>query len=190
MSTRRPDSLDVQLSKTLAYLLRHGAVKGSLRADFASQQVKYDELAFPTWKTRTCNLHSDSFPLPEKLPIRADGYIAIAEILKHKNLKKFTAADIDRVVASNDKQRFAIDVVDGQQCIRANQGHSISAVAVETKKITALADLPTPVVVHGTYKRFWAAIKQTGLSRMNRNHIHFAIGTPESEQVISGMNAI
>lgn len=44
-----------------------------------------------------------------------------------------------------------------------------------------------PCVVHGTFSKFWASIKATGLSKMARNHIHFAPGLPKEEGVISGM---
>jgi len=49
-----------------------------------------------------------------------------------------------------------------------------------------LDNLPDQVI-HGTYYRFWNAIKSNGLSRMRRNHIHFATGLPGDSQVISGM---
>jgi RNA:NAD 2'-phosphotransferase (TPT1/KptA family) len=35
-----------------------------------------------------------------------------------------------------------------------------------------------PVVVHGTYLNCWESIKKSGLNKMKRNHIHFAIGYP------------
>ena len=31
-----------------------------------------------------------------------------------------------------------------------------------------------PVVVHGTYSKAWEQIRKQGLSKMRRNHIHFA----------------
>jgi 2'-phosphotransferase len=53
-------------------------------------------------------------------------------------------------------------------------------------EIKTLDDVP-PVVVHGTYHRAWQSIKHQGLSRMKRNHIHFAPGLPGQDGVISGM---
>jgi 2'-phosphotransferase len=41
--------------------------------------------------------------------------------------------------------------------------------------------------IHGTYHKCWDAIKQSGLSRMNRLHIHFSEDFPGSKNVISGM---
>ncbi|KAJ3034668.1 hypothetical protein HDV00_004807 [Rhizophlyctis rosea] len=44
-----------------------------------------------------------------------------------------------------------------------------------------------PVVVHGTYRRFWPSIAREGLKPMSRQHIHFASGKFGEEGVISGM---
>ena len=53
-----------------------------------------------------------------------------------------------------------------------------------------LADLDSyPYVVHGTTAHAWPMIKNTGLNKMGRNHIHFAIGLPKDAGVISGMRA-
>jgi RNA 2'-phosphotransferase, Tpt1 / KptA family len=43
-----------------------------------------------------------------------------------------------------------------------------------------------PIVVHGTYRRAWSTIQKEGLSKMSRNHIHFASGTFHDKTVISG----
>lgn len=42
-------------------------------------------------------------------------------------------------------------------------------------------------MIHGTFYRNWDIIKINGLSRMRRNHVHFAVGLPSSKEVISGM---
>lgn len=44
-----------------------------------------------------------------------------------------------------------------------------------------------PIVIHGTFSKFWHLIKEQGLKKMTRNHIHFAPGLPKEEGVISGM---
>lgn len=73
--------------------------------------------------------------------------------------------------------------------IRANQGHSITTVdKVELVSLTTLADFPSNVV-HGTNNQAWKKIKTTGLSRMNRLHIHMAGGRLGEDGIISGMRA-
>lgn len=43
-----------------------------------------------------------------------------------------------------------------------------------------------PNVIHGTYLRNLSQIKERGLSRMRRNHIHCAPQLPNDKAVISG----
>ena len=52
---------------------------------------------------------------------------------------------------------------------------------VETEALLTKIEDPTeyPVVIHGTYLKFWDLIKAGGLKRMTRNHIHFAPGLPK-----------
>jgi 2'-phosphotransferase len=90
-------------------------------------------------------------------------------------------------VDTNEKKRFGlkIDETTGKEMIRAHQGHSLEEANVEMREITDPNEFP--VVLHGTYMRHWQAIKDKGLSRMNRTHIHFAPGSPKECGVISGM---
>ncbi len=71
--------------------------------------------------------------------------------------------------------------------IRATQGHTIKTVD-ESELLEKIIDPETyPVLVHGTYLKFWDSIKKEGLKTMSRNHIHFAPNYPGEKEVISGM---
>lgn len=148
------DKRDVQISKSLSYLLRHGAVK-------------------------------------EKLNIDSNGYIPLKDILNHNRIKsqKTTLEDVKRIVENNDKKRFSIKTdANGNALICANQGHSITAVVGEEAllPLRTKEDFP-PVVIHGTYfKKLPLILESGGLSRMNRNHIHFTYDE-SPHKVISGM---
>jgi 2'-phosphotransferase len=100
-------------------------------------------------------------------------------------------SEIRQVVDTNDKQRFTITSLDTPEgpkdFIRANQGHSIKTIKVEMEPILSAAEYPT--IIHGTNVKAWTLISKNphGLSRMQRNHIHFATGLLGEEGVISGM---
>ena len=72
--------------------------------------------------------------------------------------KNATMEDIERVVANNDKQRFALKDNNGKLYIRANQGHTMDVKDLELEEISSAAD--APVVVHGTYHKAFDAIKR------------------------------
>lgn len=68
----------------------------------------------------------------------AEGYIRVDELLQHKSLCKFSVADVERVVATNEKQRFKLRFHTETKAleIKANQGHSIQLSNIELKLIT------------------------------------------------------
>ncbi|XP_052270006.1 uncharacterized protein LOC127871281 isoform X5 [Dreissena polymorpha] len=118
------------------------------------------------------------------------GFIYVDEILhKVPKLRNYTQEDVKRVVDSNDKQRFALQPhrESGRLMIRANQGHTMQVDDLDLKPL--LSPDNVPCAIHGTYYESWEAIKRTGLSRMQRNHIHMAMGEPGREGVISGMRS-
>lgn len=76
-------------------------------------------------------------------------------------------AQLAEVVASSDKQRFAM-TPDGQQ-IRANQGHSVEV----DLQLEPASEVPA-ALYHGTGAQAVEAILREGLRRMARHHVHLS----------------
>jgi len=74
--------------------------------------------------------------------------------------------ELDELVASSDKQRFAFDASGTR--IRASQGHSVP-VDLELDQVA-----PPPELFHGTVKRSLPDIRATGLTRQSRHHVHLS----------------
>jgi 2'-phosphotransferase len=130
---------DSDLSRALAYVLRHGARR-------------------------------EGFVLLE------GGYLAVDDILNHKKFRNLCdERDIRRIVAFDSKRRYSLSRKNGKLSIRANQGHSIEV--EDDGSLLTLIDSPPKTVIHGTSADNWTLIKTRGLSRMNRNHIHFCEST-------------
>ncbi|KAJ7380030.1 tRNA 2'-phosphotransferase 1 [Desmophyllum pertusum] len=119
-----------------------------------------------------------------------EGFIFVDNLLKLQQFQRYSEDDIKKIVGDNDKQRFALrsDPTTDRLQIRANQGHTMEVDDLDLDLITDHCEAPT--VVHGTYQNCsWPQIKTQGLSRMSRNHIHFAPGEPGEEGVIIGMRS-
>lgn len=125
----------------------------------------------------------------EGFQLMPGGFLFVDDILRRPYLKHFKVEDVERIVANNDKQRFALKInpENKRLMIRANQGHTIEVDDLDLKPITSAGEVEQ--VIHGTYFQSWEMIKRTGLSRMGRNHIHFAAGEPGENGVISGMRS-
>jgi 2'-phosphotransferase len=120
------------------------------------------------------------------LNIDEEGYIKVNDILQLGKMKSKTLPEIQKIVKNCPKQRFKLKEENGVWYICANQGHSIKNVKGTLKPITDPNLYNT--VVHGTYNESYAKIEKSGgLSKMERNHIHFAKGLPGEDGVISGM---
>lgn len=103
------------------------------------------------------------------LTLDANGWADLDELIAKARAhgRRLDEAVIREVVASNDKQRFALDDV-GRR-IRANQGHSVSI------EIGLQPLAPPDVLFHGTATRFLEAIRREGLKPMNRQHVHLSL---------------
>jgi RNA:NAD 2'-phosphotransferase (TPT1/KptA family) len=60
---------------------------------------------------------------------------------------------------------------------------------VEVEMEILTVDTAPSVVIHGTYYKVLDTIKKEGLCKMSRQHIHFAVGLPGEDGVISGMRS-
>ena len=82
-------------------------------------------------------------------------------------------ADLEEVVATSDKQRFALE---GSK-LRANQGHSVEIdLGLERRQ-------PPEVLYHGTVSRFVESIREEGLVRGKRTHVHLSADVRTAETV-------
>ncbi len=107
---------------------------------------------------------------PETVGLKLNdaGWVSVADLLAAADRQdlKFSRAELQQVVANNDKQRFSFSA-DGQ-LIRANQGHSV---AVE---LGYEPTVPPDTLFHGTAERFLASIQAQGLIKGQRHHVHLS----------------
>lgn len=88
----------------------------------------------------------------------------LAKVNQHG--RKLTLAQLQEVVTSNNKQRFAFSP-DGSR-IRANQGHSVSV------ELGLQPQAPPEILFHGTVGQFLPAIQEQGLIKGKRHHVHLS----------------
>jgi putative RNA 2'-phosphotransferase len=125
------------------------------------------------------SLHLRHQPEALGLTLGPGGWVEIETLLKACVDHGFaiTRADLEEVVARCDKQRFALDETGTR--IRANQGHS-AEVDLQLEPV-----VPPDVLYHGTAADSVAAIRQSGLQRMARHHVHLS-ATPATAQNVGG----
>jgi putative RNA 2'-phosphotransferase len=107
---------------------------------------------------------------PEAIGLTLDpeGWADVDELiaLAGREGRSLSRGLIARVVATNDKQRFALSP-DGSK-IRANQGHSVDI-------DPGLAPVvPPDILFHGTATRFLDSIRAQGLIPGSRLHVHLS----------------
>lgn len=82
---------------------------------------------------------------------------------------------LQEVVATNDKKRFAFN--DDLTRIRANQGHSVEV------ELGYTAQEPPIVLFHGTASKNLQSIKNQGLIKGNRHHVHLSSDETTAKKV-------
>jgi putative RNA 2'-phosphotransferase len=116
---------------------------------------------------------------PEDAGLTLDeaGWCRVDELLKAcaSHGHRLSRAELDVIVAENDKKRFEFS--DDGRKIRARQGHSINVDLKYEPRI------PPDVLYHGTGTRFLNPIKQKGLIRGARQHVHLSALVPAALKV-------
>jgi len=79
---------------------------------------------------------------------------------------QITPALLRHIVDTNIKKRFAID--ESQNRIRANQGHSVEV------ELGYKSQQPPEILYHGTGMKAVDQIRQSGLEKRSRHHVHLS----------------
>ncbi|GAA5081025.1 RNA 2'-phosphotransferase [Thermocatellispora tengchongensis] len=128
---------------------------------------------------------------PERIGIALDphGWVEVDVLLGAAAAHGFpiSRAELEQVVAANDKQRYAIQ--DGR--IRASQGHSV-AVDLDLPAVA-----PPEWLYHGTVAAALRPIRAEGLRRMRRQYVHLSpdretatrVGARRGRPVVLGVDA-
>jgi putative RNA 2'-phosphotransferase len=111
------------------------------------------------------------------LPLDENGWADVEDLLarsaRHGNI--FSREELEEVIATNDKQRFSFS--EDKIRVRANQGHSIEVELQLEEKI------PPVVLYHGTVEKFLSNIREEGLRKMTRHHVHLSKDRETAEKV-------
>ncbi|TSE04334.1 RNA 2'-phosphotransferase [Aquimarina algiphila] len=103
-----------------------------------------------------------------KLHLDENGWADVSELLSKakRHQPSLDMKLLKEIVETNDKKRFAFN--EGETRIRANQGHSIQ-IDLEYKPVR-----PPEFLYHGTVAKFMDAIREKGLLKMSRHHVHLS----------------
>ena len=116
---------------------------------------------------------------PERLGLSLDpgGWVEVDALLAAaaRDGHPISRAELDEVVASNDKQRFSFDPSGTR--IRANQGHSVEV------DLQLQPAEPPAVLYHGTGAGSASAIRREGLRKMRRHHVHLSADLQNAQRV-------
>jgi putative RNA 2'-phosphotransferase len=102
------------------------------------------------------------------LTLAPGGWVTVEMLLSACAAHQFpiTVEELEEVVATSDKQRFALD--ETKTRIRANQGHSVEV------DLQLEPQIPLSVLYHGTGAGSVSAIQQSGLRKQSRHHVHLS----------------
>ena len=116
---------------------------------------------------------------PQDVGITLDegGWVGVEPLLAALRAagRPMTRADLERIVAGSDKQRFVIDPASDR--IRANQGHSVPV------DLGLPPAEPPDLLYHGTSAASVASIRRSGLRRGSRHDVHLSADIATASRV-------
>jgi len=113
---------------------------------------------------------------PEEIGLQLDesGWADVEELIAKSDIR-FTKEDLFEIVATSDKQRFALN--EDRTKIRANQGHSIEV------DLGLPPAVPPDLLYHGTAADTVDVIRKDGIQRMSRQYVHLSTVKDTAVQV-------
>jgi putative RNA 2'-phosphotransferase len=116
------------------------------------------------------------------LALDGKGWAPVEDVLRavQRRFGAFTQADLEELVRTNDKQRYALS--ESGTRIRASQGHSVGV------DLGLEPAAPPPLFYHGTAARFLPSILLQGLVRGKRHHVHLS-GDRETARKVGARRA-
>lgn len=110
---------------------------------------------------------------PQKIGLELDknAWAGTEELLQKLNINgtKLSLDELKEVVKNDNKQRFSFS--EDYEKIRANQGHSLDV------DLGLAEQEPPEFLYHGTTERNINSIKENGLNKITRHHVHLSVDT-------------
>lgn len=112
------------------------------------------------------------------ITLNSRGYTDVESLIKGiNNTGRYIDLEMLKdIVQSDTKGRYKFN--EDMTKIRANQGHSLDYIDLELESVK-----PLDVLYHGTATKNINSIKQNGLKKMNRNHVHLSDNLKTASQV-------
>ncbi|WP_205511658.1 RNA 2'-phosphotransferase [Longitalea arenae] len=111
------------------------------------------------------------------LTLNEEGWASVPELIEKFNQRgvRLDFAMLQLVVDTNDKKRFSFN--EDKTRIRASQGHTVEV------DLNLPEQTPPEFLYHGAADKYINAIRQHGLQKMKRHHVHLTADIETARQV-------
>merc|ERR1719437_142986 len=119
------------------------------------------------------------------------GYLFLEDIAQHSHFRevlKVNTDDLKRICSDMEDRKghkqfeLTTESKDGKELLKVRSVKDKGDEEITVKKAAEYM-----ACIHGTYWKAWEDIKQKGISRLGRNHIHFSSGMLSKDGVVSGI---